>query len=393
MEKELILHLGAEGGGSDIYRLPSKDGGWQYQVEGTTMALEDDGDWASWSRKPVHSIQEALQSIMENDQWIYLYPEKVHAEHAAPLWKLVLDTAHMQDQESFDSWNDCQGNNWKRACLLNNKKFLLLDSDGNHYESTAPGELGGYRPKRIYGRLDCPSVLRAIAKGGYVEHRVFFADEQAAIAAGYRPCGKCMKEQYAKWKKGGIPQAPDYPWHSCPRQGLITGKVEKQETIERSKVISLSKNPETINFTSNPKKSIFLKDGEKQMSRYRLANGREVTLSRFALASTYMGVMEGSPETASKYIMGQIAEEASRLLPPAKPLVVVPPSEMPLPKWMCVAALGSKGAQQNDPDYRSHLSVCWFTDNTDRSIDAMLEEILPHLDWERNAQDYDIMDF
>ena len=40
---------------------------------------------------------------------------------------------------------------------------------------------------KIYGRLDCPSALRAIAAGGYVASRVFFADELTAVAAGYRP--------------------------------------------------------------------------------------------------------------------------------------------------------------------------------------------------------------
>ena len=62
------------------------------------------------------------------------------------------------------------------------------------------GTLGGHRGTRIYGRLDCPSALRAIAKGGYVRCRVFFADEDAAVAAGYRPCAVCMPERYRAWK-------------------------------------------------------------------------------------------------------------------------------------------------------------------------------------------------
>ncbi|MGW2512713.1 hypothetical protein ACWC0A_25645 [Streptomyces scopuliridis] len=42
------------------------------------------------------------------------------------------------------------------------------------------------------GRLDCPSALRAIARGHYRRYRVFFADESAAVAAGYRPCAVCL---------------------------------------------------------------------------------------------------------------------------------------------------------------------------------------------------------
>jgi methylphosphotriester-DNA--protein-cysteine methyltransferase len=54
---------------------------------------------------------------------------------------------------------------------------------------------------RIYGRLDCPSALRALASGGYVAHRVFFADEATAVAAGYRPCARCLPERYRDWKQ------------------------------------------------------------------------------------------------------------------------------------------------------------------------------------------------
>jgi hypothetical protein len=55
-------------------------------------------------------------------------------------------------------------------------------------------------PTVEYGRLDCQSALRAIARGGYVTHRTFFADEQDAMAAGYRPCAVCLPDAYAKWK-------------------------------------------------------------------------------------------------------------------------------------------------------------------------------------------------
>ena len=34
----------------------------------------------------------------------------------------------------------------------------------------------------------------------YEEHRVFFADEKTALAAGYRPCGNCLREQYTQYK-------------------------------------------------------------------------------------------------------------------------------------------------------------------------------------------------
>lgn len=48
--------------------------------------------------------------------------------------------------------------------------------------------------------MDCPAALRTIAKGGYVKERVFFADEQTVIKAGYRPCAACLLEKYKIWK-------------------------------------------------------------------------------------------------------------------------------------------------------------------------------------------------
>ena len=79
--------------------------------------------------------------------------------------------------------------------------FTLLGADGIAYRSPVPGTLGGHRRSRIYGRLDCPAALRAIARGGYVAGRVFFADEAGAVAAGYRPCAVCLPDAYRAWKR------------------------------------------------------------------------------------------------------------------------------------------------------------------------------------------------
>lgn len=79
--------------------------------------------------------------------------------------------------------------------------YKLLDENGKEYLSEEPGTIGGHRKLKIYGKLDCSSARRYIAKGQYVQYRVFFKDEETAIAAGYRPCGVCMKEEYKKWKE------------------------------------------------------------------------------------------------------------------------------------------------------------------------------------------------
>lgn len=80
------------------------------------------------------------------------------------------------------------------------KLYELFDEQGKTYISEIPGEFGGHNKLKIYGRLDCPSARRYVAKGQYVQHRVFFKDEKTAIKAGYRPCGICMKEAYQEWK-------------------------------------------------------------------------------------------------------------------------------------------------------------------------------------------------
>jgi methylphosphotriester-DNA--protein-cysteine methyltransferase len=78
--------------------------------------------------------------------------------------------------------------------------YILIGADGRPYRSATPGTVGGHRRGKIYGRLDCPSAARAIAGGGYIAHRVFFADEQAAVSAGYRPCAVCLPEAFRQWK-------------------------------------------------------------------------------------------------------------------------------------------------------------------------------------------------
>ena len=82
------------------------------------------------------------------------------------------------------------------------RTYTLTAPDGSTYESTTKGALGGNRRQRVYGTMDCgvardqlrrfPDTMRA--------HRVFFADEASAVAAGYRPCGSCLREAYRRWK-------------------------------------------------------------------------------------------------------------------------------------------------------------------------------------------------
>jgi hypothetical protein len=84
------------------------------------------------------------------------------------------------------------------------KTYTLMGADKRPYVSKTPGTYGGHRKTKVYGRMDCPSAIRALNKGGYVKNRVFFADEQTAIAAGFRPCAVCLPEKYAIWKRQNV---------------------------------------------------------------------------------------------------------------------------------------------------------------------------------------------
>lgn len=81
------------------------------------------------------------------------------------------------------------------------KTYKLLGADGKEHLSETSGTLGGNSKLKIYGRLDCPSALSTIRRfpRSYEKSRVFFADERAALAAGYRPCGNCLRKQYQEY--------------------------------------------------------------------------------------------------------------------------------------------------------------------------------------------------
>lgn len=97
------------------------------------------------------------------------------------------------------------------------KLYHLTGPDGQIYSSYEKGALGGYKGggnKNVYGRLDCPCALRALAASthaSYESKRVFFKNEDDAISAGFRPCHCCLPEKYAKWKAGEDPRTAPFP--------------------------------------------------------------------------------------------------------------------------------------------------------------------------------------
>ena len=90
---------------------------------------------------------------------------------------------------------------WSTPEVLKDNPYILTNEKNKQYLSSVPGTICGHKKLKIYGRLDCSSVKKYLAKGQYAKNRVFFLDETTAIKAGYRPCSICMPEEYKKWKQ------------------------------------------------------------------------------------------------------------------------------------------------------------------------------------------------
>lgn len=132
------------------------------------------------------TAEEAIESV--RDYLIEIYA--CNCFSSRPI-KDGLEMIDPSDQEVIERYTDFSAESY----------YVLIGTNGKPYESREPGQLGGHRRLKIYGRLDCPSANRAIKKGQYVKYRVFFKDETTAIAAGYRPCGICMPQEYKRWKQ------------------------------------------------------------------------------------------------------------------------------------------------------------------------------------------------
>ncbi|WP_439624855.1 hypothetical protein [Gemmata sp.] len=98
-------------------------------------------------------------------------------------------------------WPELEGTGWlangerfyREQMHVTNGRIVLADGNPKRQRRKIPDFLLHFtRDLRIYGRLDCNSAVAALGKG-YSRHRVFFADEAAGIAAGYRPCGNCFR--------------------------------------------------------------------------------------------------------------------------------------------------------------------------------------------------------
>ena len=82
--------------------------------------------------------------------------------------------------KTHQSLLDEKGTNRVLLSLIKNRKILWA----------------GNCKLKIYGKLNCKSGKRMKN-----QNRVFFQNEQEAIALGFRPCGHCMRLEYLDWKR------------------------------------------------------------------------------------------------------------------------------------------------------------------------------------------------
>lgn len=127
---------------------------------------------------------------------------------------------------------------------------------------------------------------------------------------------------------------------------------------------------------------------------FTMSSGHEVKLSRLYMKETYSGVIEGTPETASRYILEEISHQIKKIMPPGSPLVLIEENVKALPQLEWIAEFTSyQAVERDDLDYGSRLYVCWFTEEVYKSLRETIEGILSNIDWDKSAEDYDYLTF
>ena len=198
MARERVLEVGYEGGGFELFA--ELDGGVParfFFASGGPSMFGKEFDEARANHGPL-SWEEVLETQLDRNEWLRLHPMFVHPA-IVPRVRAAIARA---PERVGHSWQ-FELEQAERAAAAATKRYVLLGADGKQYESAAKGTLGGNAKHRIYGKLECGSARSAIKRWGeaYARHRVFFADEATAVAAGFRPCGNCMRKEYAAWKK------------------------------------------------------------------------------------------------------------------------------------------------------------------------------------------------
>lgn len=120
---------------------------------------------------------------------------------------------------------------------------------------------------------------------------------------------------------------------------------------------------------------------------------RKLILTRFDLQRTYQGHLEGSPESISHFIMIDLERRQKRTASTETGFAFIRPKVFPIPCYRFQATLESPcPTSTGDSGDWSRLQVCWFSNETGRSIDEMVFSALTKINWDAAATNYDRYD-
>ena len=110
----------------------------------------------------------------------------------------------------------------------------------------------------------------------------------------------------------------------------------------------------------------------------------DASFSSLKLERTYGGLLEGTKETASRYLSEELAEEYPMDEDNDGNALVIPAGEC-LPNWRCEAFLSSSYCIDTEDD-GTVLSVCWFVEELGDSMQGLVDELMKSLDWKKRAR-------
>jgi len=163
-EKELVLEVGCEGGGGEIFRVWSNDEKWTFFSTGSSMYLDDNDDeaWKEWRSDPSESLIEALNEFISGDQLMFFHPVFVHPEYRSSVKNYLEKYYDSRKHKMYapETWVACE------QPLLNlrfARQGLLLDNiqtrEANLADANLIAVLGSATFYEAYFEQDIPSAL------------------------------------------------------------------------------------------------------------------------------------------------------------------------------------------------------------------------------------------
>ncbi len=116
-DKEVVLRLVCEGGGSDFHREKNAAGQWEIYEAGCSIDRDekDKEIWHHWKRGPFKTLDQALYSLFPCGSWVLLSAVEVHPAYQARLWDLYLEEKPNFQADNGDCFQHTE-RYWLNAC-------------------------------------------------------------------------------------------------------------------------------------------------------------------------------------------------------------------------------------------------------------------------------------